>query len=904
MIWVHASSATRFEQSCRDIADRVKIPGRQDPKAHIFKLLHDWLHDESKGEWVLILDNVDDDQFLHEIPTAKQDGRESDQSCASGRSIWAYFPESLKGSIVVTSRSRQMVSRMVEDSDIITVEPMDETHAIALFEKKLEARAPKEDIIQLVAALEFMPLAIVQAAVYIKKRAPRLSVFQYLETFRASDHQKISLLDYEGGNIRRDREAKNSILVTWQISFDYISQTRPTAADLLSLMSFFDTQGIPEALLRECKETKDSFERLSALDADNPNDSGGQDKNATESSVVEIFEDNILVLRDYSMITICPDKTNFEMHRLVQLAMQEWLKTHRKLERWKERFIRNLYLSFPKGVFQNWPMCQMLFAHVQCAVTQQPHAENSIGEWASLLHEAAAFAWTRGNFVDSRRMAERAAKARNELFGAENEETTNSLEMLGLAYNLGGQWKKAEDLQIQVLKIRKQTLGLQHPSTLTSMVNLAATYRNKGQWKEAERLELQVIVARKQLLGLKHPSTLASMNNLASTYRDQGRWKEAERIGILAMNSSKQILGADHPDVLKSMANLASTYLNLANLKDAEELLVQVAEKSDKLLGPEHPFALTCIANLASTNCLQGRWKKAEELHVRVMEMRKRVLGPEHPDTLNSMDNLAATYVHQARWEDAEELQIQVIKTRKQILGPAHPETLVSMNNLAMTYQGQGQLKEAEGVQVQVMNACNQLLGPEHPNTLTSMASLALIYGNQGRWKDAEELQIKELKLCSKVVGPEHPSTLTSIGNLASTYYSQGRWTKAEELQVRVMEIRKQNLGPEHPSTLTSMAWLASNLYNQGRWKEAEDLGAQVTERSTQVLGPDHPDTLTSMANLAFTWESTGQHVKAINLLRTCVVKQKQVLGLAHPDTLSNDNTLMEWKTARLTMKE
>jgi hypothetical protein len=45
VFWVHASNAARFEQSYRDIADRVKIAGRRDPQANIFKQVHDWLRD-------------------------------------------------------------------------------------------------------------------------------------------------------------------------------------------------------------------------------------------------------------------------------------------------------------------------------------------------------------------------------------------------------------------------------------------------------------------------------------------------------------------------------------------------------------------------------------------------------------------------------------------------------------------------------------------------------------------------------------------------------------------------------------------------------------------------------------------------------------------------------------------
>lgn len=41
VFWVHASNAARFEQGYRDIADVIKIARREDPKADIFKLVHD-----------------------------------------------------------------------------------------------------------------------------------------------------------------------------------------------------------------------------------------------------------------------------------------------------------------------------------------------------------------------------------------------------------------------------------------------------------------------------------------------------------------------------------------------------------------------------------------------------------------------------------------------------------------------------------------------------------------------------------------------------------------------------------------------------------------------------------------------------------------------------------------------
>lgn len=133
---------------------------------------------------------------------------------------------------------------------------MDSLDASALMKAKLgyqteQGVATQDDIMKLTETLEFMPLAIVQAAAYIRHPASRCFVAQYLEDFQSSDSQKLKLLDYDVGNIHRDMDAKNSILVTWSLSFEHIRQTQPSAADLLSLMSLFDRQGIPEAVLQK-----------------------------------------------------------------------------------------------------------------------------------------------------------------------------------------------------------------------------------------------------------------------------------------------------------------------------------------------------------------------------------------------------------------------------------------------------------------------------------------------------------------------------------------------------------------------------------------------------------------------------------------------------------------------------
>jgi hypothetical protein len=112
VFWVYASNAARFEQSYRDIADRVKIDGRRDPQANIFKLVHDWLYD-CKQRWLLVLDNVDDARFLLGSQ-ANDDGQsQTTNAQAIRKPLREYLPHCGRGSILVTTRNKEAARKLV-----------------------------------------------------------------------------------------------------------------------------------------------------------------------------------------------------------------------------------------------------------------------------------------------------------------------------------------------------------------------------------------------------------------------------------------------------------------------------------------------------------------------------------------------------------------------------------------------------------------------------------------------------------------------------------------------------------------------------------------------------------------------------------------------------------------------
>ncbi|KAA8646779.1 uncharacterized protein ATNIH1004_005454 [Aspergillus tanneri] len=450
-----------------------------------------------------------------------------------------------------------------------------------------------------------MPLAIVQAASFLRNRAPRYSVSQYLRDFQRSEREATELLEKEAGHFYRDWEAKNLILVTWQISFDHIRRTKSSATDLLSLMGFFDRQEIPENLLR-IRDASNHDSKLMSLD------DSSVDGETSGSDMSLDFEDDITTLRNYSFISVCETSTFFTMHRLMQLTTRAWLKSHGQIDQWKEKFISNLSEEFPTGEYENWERCG--------------------GAW---------YAWQSGNIADVKMMASKSRMQRVILFGEEHKEVLESTLTLAKAYLLEGRegrWEEAEKLEAQVMETCKTKLGKDHPDTLTSMANLASTFWNQGRWEEAEKFYVQVLEARTTKLGKGHPDTLMSIKNLAMTYSNQGRWEEATRLFMRTMETYKTKLGKDHPDTLSNMNNLTVTYMNQGQLEEAEEHFMQMIQIGKTTLGYDHPSMRTCVSNLAAMYRNQGRWEEAEKLEVQVMETRKAKIGEDHHNTLLDHD--------------------------------------------------------------------------------------------------------------------------------------------------------------------------------------------------------------------------------------------------------------------------
>ncbi|KAM3525713.1 hypothetical protein MY4038_007178 [Beauveria bassiana] len=653
VFWIHGASRATLEQSYRSLADNLALPRRHDPKTNILALVCDWLQRDDVAPWLLILDNADNfDTFFsqtEEIPIA------------------SYLPKSNNGKTLITSRNLDVAERLTGGHKaIISIPAMKSDEALLLLQEKLTSSYNTATATDLIRCLDYIPLAVNQAAAYINRR--RISIHEYMERFKESDKKRIGLLKHDGGDIRRHESVSNSVAITWEVTFNQIRQESPDAASLLSLLSCFQPQNIPHYMLSGYTEREQRTE-------DDENDD-------------ETLEKDLDVLFAYSLVRASAEPDLYEMHSLVQICTRAWLSGLGQVARWGTLFLQLAAEHFPNGLFETWNRCQLLLPHIERLLEKRPADESQGLDWSVLLMNVSHYMIGKGDYNKPLDFARQSAEIREELLGPNHYMTLDSLDLLAFTYRCQRRFVEVEKLQVRLMETSKTKLGVDHLDTLSRASDLAFTYLSQGRWAEAERLQAQVLEKHEMMLAADHPAILNNIRNMATTFWGRGRLEEAERLGVQVLEKHKSKLGADHLDTLTSMSNVAKTYLTQGRLEEAERLQVQLLEKFKTKLGADHPDTLTSMSYLALIYWHQGRWAEAERLQVPVLEKHKTRLGADHPTTLTIMNNLAFTLHRLGRPHEALELMHSCVCLCQRVLGQSHRNTKIFERTMAMWQQG------------------------------------------------------------------------------------------------------------------------------------------------------------------------------------------------------------------------
>ncbi|KAK4693112.1 hypothetical protein P7C71_g4225, partial [Lecanoromycetidae sp. Uapishka_2] len=496
VFWVHASNHARFAESYKRIASEGNIPGKDDPNSDALQLVRDWLEVKYGRNFFMIVDNVDDrNMFFEDSPSTNKALRE-------------YIPQCERGTVIYTTRNRDIGIDLALDRDPIFIPPMEIQEARSLLGDGTwrELRGKKEWLDN-------------------NSDGDRRVESDYLIALNNVARVLASQGKYEEAEKLHREALERSELIIGELAGTIRDQGRLAEAEEMYIALLHDRT---EMLGEQHYDTVISLANLATVKARR-----GQHQEA-EELCKRAFQIRMQTLGEHHPDTI------HEMHNLACCAFErasyEEAETgfHKCLE------FQNVVLgpTHPLTLHtrRNHAEAMKQLGKYQEAEVEDRQTlefcknltENKEAEMAATLENIGNGLGQQGKYVEAEPIRRQELELQTAISGEKSPKTIACLNRLGIALSSQEKYMEVIPIWQRVLEYRAAVLGWDNGDTQRTLWNLALAYKDTNQFQLAEGIYRQLWDLQERIHGPAKVKTLETLIQLS--WNTENREKSGQEI--------------------------------------------------------------------------------------------------------------------------------------------------------------------------------------------------------------------------------------------------------------------------------------------------------------------------------------------------------------------------------------
>jgi len=635
ILWIRADTKLQFEQDYLGMASILSPTGTGTYPASFEDVLQCLRHSQF-GNWVMIVDNIDDEELL-----------------GGERPIMDLIPQNPKGSVIFTTRSKGIATRLTSVDNIISVGNLEPSEAQDLFCANLGLNhtgireTDKLSIAELLRSLNYLPLAICHAGSCMSSQ--QIEISEYLQVFNTSEDAKILLLNEDFPQVPMRVEP---VLRTFAISLDHISKINSRATEIISFIACLAPKNIPRSLLPAAYDT--------------------------DCLTARSFIRAVGLLRGYHLIESDNDSQMFEMHAVVHLATRMWLKSRDEFQYWIQNALSSVFNHFPNSPSyesDNLSQCARYLPAAEAVLSNEEFPPKCDSPRCLLAYRCSKYLQITGRYGQAMWFSTVSADLSATALGKQNPDHFAKQEHHATILRQNGDFTSAISIERDILATRQRVLGDADKDVFSSFNNLGLSLHGIGQYAEAEDCHRRALRGWRDLLGESDLYTLAGLNNLSLSLQGQKKYSEAEIHFRDAISLKRRRYGREHLSTLLSISNLAICFESQERFDEAHELHAEVLRGREMLLDKHHPQILSARQGLIGSMIGQDQFERAEKMARDHLDLTDDVLGSQHDQTIWMAYYLASILLKLGKLEEAETYARRAFESRRKHLGIEHSDT-------------------------------------------------------------------------------------------------------------------------------------------------------------------------------------------------------------------------------------
>jgi len=717
VFFVRAETPAELRAGLAELASEMGLKAEDDEAVAMAAALG-WL--EGHTGWLLILDNVDDEE--------------------AAAAVNDLLPDLLSGRVLITSRLRNWSGRVRRIPLAVLAPEQARAFLLERAPQRVHMAGEGEETAALAEELGYLPLALEQAAAFVDVHGQSFADYRK----RLEDESEAVLTWYDPDVMDYPR----SLAATWKRSFDRLGLS---AQAMLHLVALLAPERIPRSL----------FE--------------GEKAERVLRAVVEDFDlaEAKRELLSYSFLQATAE--GFGVHRMVQEVVRSRFDPTRRQE-WAGRAVELLVAAYPGDPedARNWAAWRLHRPHAERVIRQALAEGVHHTKLSTLMNQAAVYLLQLALYSEAEPLYRHALAIDESSYGEQHPAVAIRLSNLATLLKATNRLSEAEPLMRRALAIDESSYGEEHPTVAIRLNNLAQLLKATNRLSEAEPLMRRALAIDDSNYGEEHPTVARDLNNLAALLKATNRLSEAEPLMRRALAIDESSYDEEHPTVARDLSNLAQLLQATNRLSEAEPLMRRALAINESSYGGEHPTVARDLNSLAALFQVTDRLSEAEPLLQRALAIDESRYGEEHPTVALSLNNLAQLLKATDRLSEAEPLMRHALAIDESSYGEQHPTVARDLNNLAQLLKATDRLSEAEPLMRRALAIDESSYGEQHPAVARDLNNLATLLQDLDQLDEALPLMKRAFDIWEASLVDGHPWREGARANLAAMLQARG----------------------------------------------------------------------------------------------------------------------------------
>jgi len=428
-------------------------------------------------------------------------------------------------------------------------------------------------------------------------------------------------------------------------------------------------------------------------------------------------------------------------------------------------------------------------------------------------------------------------------FGQHHVRCANISSELSAKYTENKFFKKALELQKEVVSIYRTKLGDHHQDTLEAKIRLGKCLEDSEEYDDGISFFYQVMAMRRSLKGEKDPSTSDALIQIANCLRKKGQYMQAIRELKRALKVYRESLGDSHPSVASTVDEIASLYVTLGDFDKSAAILEEVVKLKAATLGMQHKQVASSLVELATSYECSEDFERAVKALKKAYKIYTDLDGFSCEEATSTLHRIALIYQASGDIHKAAIAYLGVLRGKKHLLGDDHLEVAETYYRLGVCLRETNQLDKA----LKCMKEALPILVGKGKNIhdvdmiAEVMHEMALLYKAKRQLTEAAKIFKQELTVRRKIGQPDYPCIAKTLNHLGVTEYEMKMHRRALKHLLEVLTIfqERQEQGIDFAEALYNIGLVFEAVRNKERAYEAFLEAARVFKANGYAN--DHP---------------------------------------------------------------